>query len=239
LAVLLLHRKKADLSALRRVWLPLLLSGACLGANWVLLFEAYRFTTVATATLCYYMAPILLILASPFLLRERLTPRRVTAVLLALIGMVPVSGVLEAKNGIGDLRGVFFGLGAAVLYATVVLLNKRITDLPAAEKTLCQFTVSTAVLLPYVLLTEASTLTLPPLSGVLLLLLVGVVHTGLAYLLYFGAIRHLPAQTVAVYSYIDPVLSVLLSGLLIAPLTLPTIVGAVLILGAALLSEIG
>lgn len=239
LVVLFTRRQKPDFSALRRVWLPLLCSGICLGANWVLLFEAYRFTTVATATLCYYMAPMLLVLLSPVLLKERLTLRRVLALALALAGMVPVSGILEGQTAeSNNTLGVLIGLGAAVLYATVVLLNKRITALPAVEKTFCQFTVSAAVLLPYMLLTEAPILTPPPASGILLLLLVGVVHTGLAYFLYFGAICRLPAQTVAVYSYIDPVLAVLLSGLFVAPLTLPTVVGAVMILGAALLSEL-
>ena len=239
LGVLLLSRRRADFSALGRVWLPLLLSGICLGANWLLLFEAYRFTTVATATLCYYMAPMLLVLLSPVLLKERLTLRRVLALVLALAGMVPVSGILEGQSdGGNNTLGVLFGLGAAVLYASVVLLNKRITALPAEEKTFCQFTISAVVLLPYMLLTEAPILTPPPVEGVLLLLLVGVVHTGLAYFLYFGAICRLPAQTVAVYSYIDPVFAIVLSSVLTRTmLTVPELVGAAMILGAALISD--
>lgn len=237
LLVLLWRRRRPDLKALRRVLWPLLLSGACLGANWLLLFEAYRYTSVATATLCYYMAPILLILLSPLLLRERLTVRRILCVLVALLGMIPVSGVLEADGQGTDPRGVLFGLAAALLYAAVVLLNKRIEGLDPAEKTLLQFAVSAVVLLPYVLLTELPLAAAPTLPAWLLLLLVGVVHTGLAYLLYFGALTHLPAQTVAVFSYIDPLLAVLLSGFFSAPLTLPTVVGGVLILGAAIVSE--
>ncbi|MBQ8338831.1 MAG: EamA family transporter [Clostridia bacterium] len=237
LLVLALRRKRPDLAALRRVLWPLLLSGACLGANWVLLFEAYRYTSVATATLCYYMAPILLILLSPLLLRERLTVKRILCVLVALLGMIPVSGVLEADGQGTGPRGVLLGLAAAALYAAVVLLNKRIAGLDPAEKTLLQFAVSALVLLPYVLLTELPLAAAPTLPAWLLLLLVGVVHTGLAYLLYFGAIAHLPAQTVAVFSYIDPLLAVLLSALFSAPLTLPTVVGGVLILGAAIVSE--
>ncbi|MBE6595881.1 MAG: EamA/RhaT family transporter [Ruminococcaceae bacterium] len=237
LLVLLWRRRRPDLKALRRVLWPLLLSGACLGANWLLLFEAYRYTSVATATLCYYMAPILLILLSPLLLRERLTVKRILCVLVALAGMVPVSGVLEADGQGTDPRGVLFGLAAALLYAAVVLLNKRIKGLDPAEKTLFQFAVSALVLLPYVLLTELPLSAAPTLPAWLLLLLVGVVHTGLAYLLYFGALTRLPAQTVAVFSYIDPLLAVLLSAFFSAPLTLPTVVGGVLILGAAIVSE--
>lgn len=237
LLVLALRRKRPELAALRRVLWPLLLSGACLGANWVLLFEAYRYTSVATATLCYYMAPILLILLSPLLLRERLTLKRILCVLVALLGMVPVSGILESGGQGTDPRGVLLGLAAALLYAAVVLLNKRITGLDPTQKTLFQFAVSALVLLPYVLLTELPLAAAPTPPAWLLLLLVGVVHTGLAYLLYFGAITRLPAQTVAVFSYIDPLLAVLLSALFSAPLTLPTVVGGVLILGAAIVSE--
>lgn len=205
----LLRGKALDTAAIRRKLPWLILSGGLIGFNWILLFESYRYTTVATATLCYYMAPVIVILASPWLLKERLTLRRGLCAAAAVLGMVLVSGVLTESRG-GDLRGVLFGLGAAAL-----------------------------ILLPYVLATEDLSALTWNAPSLLLLLVLGVVHTGWAYSLYFGSMGALPAQTVALCSYLDPVTAVLLSALVLRePLGLPGAVGAALVLGAALVSEL-
>ena len=133
LLCMLLMRKRPSGAAIRRNLPVLLVSGACIGFNWILLFEAYRYTTVSTATLCYYMAPIFVVLAAPIVLRERLTVRKLLCAAVALVGMVGVSGILD--NGLPSLqdsRGILCGLGAAMLYATVMLLNKRLVAIDAA-----------------------------------------------------------------------------------------------------------
>ena len=218
----------------------LLLSGACLGVNWILLFEAYRFTTVATATLCYYLAPIFVILASPLVLRERLTGRKLACVAGALAGMVLVSGVPGgAAAADGNLRGILLGIGAAAFYASVVLLNKGLRGISAYDRTVVQLGVSAAVLLPYVLLTQKLGQLSPGLSGLALLAVVGIVHTGVAYALYFGSMGELPAQTVALFSYIDPVVAILLSAVVLREgMGLAEWVGAALVLGSTLISEL-
>jgi len=239
LALILVRQGGFSLATVKKHWLPLLCSGAFLGFNWVLLFEAYKYTSVATATLCYYMAPVLLIFAAPLFLGERLTVKRVLCALTALGGMVLVSGVAEVGfSGLSEWKGMLLGLAAAVLYAAIVTVNKRMTDVPPLDKTLVQFLVSVAVLLPYVLLSEE--LSFAPLSwqSALLLIAVGVVHTGLAYALYFGAIPRLSAGTVAIYSYIDPILAVVLSAVFLKEsMTLYGVIGAVLILASALIGE--
>jgi len=218
----------------------LFLSGAAMGFNWILLFEAYRYTTVAVATLCYYMAPILIILVSPLLFGEKLTGWKLLCVAAALAGMVLVSGVLEpAGQGSNQVLGILLGLCAAVLYAGVVLINKKIEGVPAYDKTIVQLGVAAVTILPYTLLTEQ----VPSGSvGWLMLgslLLVGIVHTGVAYALYFGAVVNVKAQTAALLSYLDPVVAILLSALLLGEkLTLAGAIGAVLVLGAAILSEV-
>lgn len=237
LLIVFLSKKGLHFSAIRKN-LPLLcLSGAAIGVNWILLFEAYNHTTVATATLCYYMAPILVILASPLLLRERVTLRQWICVCVALCGMVLVSGV--ASGGIGtDLLGILMGLGAAVLYASVVLMNKFIKEIPAYDKTIVQLGCAAMVLLPYVLLAEEVALSSLTLPVILILLGVGVLHTGIAYALYFGSIEKLSARTVAIFSYIDPVVAILLSALLLRePMGVWEITGAILILGATVVGE--
>ena len=240
LLVLRLRGEKLDRAAICRSLLPLCLSSAALGINWILLFEAYNYTTVATATLCYYFAPMFIILASPLILRERLTARKLVCVFAALAGMVFVSGVLKAGfSGTSELKGVALGLCAAVLYAFIVILNKRLTDLPAYDRTILQLGLSAVVLLPYVLLTEPVGELRFTAASLALLLVVGVVHTGLAYALYFGSLQQVKAQTAAILSYIDPVVAVLLSALLLRErMDVSGVVGAVLVIGAALVSEL-
>ena len=239
LLVMVLRKRGMNRAAVRKRLGMLCLSGAAIGVNWILLFEAYNYTSVATATLCYYLAPMFVILASPLVVGERLTAKKLICVLAALLGMVFVSGVLEAGGGSSDLKGVLLGLGAAVLYASVVLMNKQLGDVPAYDRTIVQLGSSAAVLLPYVLLTEnLGTLSFTP-GTIALLLVVGVVHTGIAYALYFGSLMQLKAQTAAILSYIDPVVAVLLSALVLREhMSLLSGLGAVLVLGAAVVSEL-
>jgi len=239
-AVLLLKRQKLDRKAIGQNFLCLLASGIMMGFNWILLFEAYRYTSVATATLCYYMAPIFVVLVSPMLLKERLSRKKLLCVGAALAGMVLVSGVTKAGfRGAEEWTGVLLGLGAAVLYAGVVLLNKFIRELNVYDKTIVQLGAAAVVLLPYTLLTEDfSQITFEPLA-VGLLLVVGIVHTGIAYALYFGSLKDLPGQTVALFSYIDPVCAIILSALLLQEaMGAAEGIGAVLVLCAALVSEL-
>ena len=237
--VVLIRRQRIDKAAIRKN-LPLLLcSGAAIGFNWILLFEAYNYTSVAAATLCYYLAPILVILASPVVLGEALTRKKLLCTAVALGGMVLVSGVFDGgSGGETDLKGILFGLGAAALYASVILMNKKMPGVAAYDKTIFQLVAASIALLPYVLLTEnLSGMALAPVSLVLLLV-AGIVHTGLAYWLYFGSMDHLPSHTVALLSYIDPILAIVLSMVLLRePMSIASGIGAVMILGAAYISE--
>ena len=226
--------------AIRRNLLNLCLSGAFIGINWILLFESYRFTTVATATLCYYMAPVFVTISAPFLFKERLTKKKMLCIAGALVGMIFVSGIWNTGiSGTGELRGVLYGIGAAVFYASVILLNKKIRDISAYDKTMMQLAAASIVLLPYTVLTEkVSVLSLTPVA-VILLAVVGILHTGLSYTLYFGSMKELEAQTIAIFSYIDPIVAILLSALFLKePLGIGGIAGAIMVLGAALISEL-
>lgn len=223
----------------RKKLLLLLLSGAVMGVNWILLFEAYNYTTVPIATLCYYMAPTLVILASPLVLGEKLKLRRGICAAVALLGMVLVSGVVQGGlPAAGELQGILLGLGAAVLYASVVLLNKALTGIEPFRKTVLQLLAAAVTVLPYVLFTEGLPETLLDAGGLVALIVMGLLHTGVAYALYFGSIPRVSAGTAAVFSYVDPVTALVISALFLGEsLTIPGIVGAVLILGAAYLGE--
>lgn len=238
-----LRGQRVDLGAIRRHLGLLLLSGGVLGVNWILLFEAYRYTSVATATLCYYMAPVIVLLLSPVLLKEPLTARKGGCILAALAGMVLVSGAgqtgTDAAGSAENWMGILLGLSAAAFYAGVILLNKRLQGLTAADRTIVQLGASAVLLLPYAALTGGFTGTEWTGAVIALVAVVGVLHTGVAYALYFGAMKALPAQTVALYSYIDPAAAVLFSALVLRePMTAAEWLGAALVLAATLLSEL-
>jgi len=239
LTVSAFRKKPISFEAVKKNAVLLGISGVALGANWILLFEAYRYTTVATATLCYYLAPIFVVLASLVVLREKLTAKKGICAICALAGMVFVSGVVESGiPALSELKGVLLGVAAAVLYATVVLLNKKITDISANDRTIVQLGITAVVLLPYILLTENLSAISLETEEILLLIVVGVIHTGVAYALYFHSIGSLKVQTAAMFSYIDPVVAIILSGLFLSePLGVYGVIGAVMILGSAWVSE--
>lgn len=237
LLVMLCTGKKPNFSQIKKNLPLLLLSGAAIGGNWILLFEAYRFTTVATATICYYLAPVFLILASP-LLGERLTVKKLLLSVTALVGMIFVSGVI--KGGISGGKGIACGVGAAALYASVMFMNKKLGTISAYDKTVIQLGAAALVILPYCLMSRGFDLSEMDGTGYLMLAVVGILHTGICYCMYFGAMGQLPSQSVALFSYLDPVVAIALSALLLHEhFGWQEGVGAVLILGSALLSELG
>ena len=239
LAVILLSGKRPGIAAIKKNLPILIISGAAMGFNWILLFESYRYTTVATATVCYYLAPLLLLLASP-LLGEKLTVKKLLCVGVALTGLMCVSGVLQGSlPQPKELAGIGFGLGAAVLYASVMFLNKKLSPMGAYDKTVLQLGSAAVVILPYLLLTEnVAVFSLTGLQWVLLLV-VGIVHTGIAYWLYFGSMEKLSTKTISILCYLDPVIAVILSAVLLKEeMGAIQILGSLLVLGSALYSEL-
>ena len=238
LLVVFARRTGIDMSAVKRNWWKLLLSGGCIGVNWILLFEAYRFTTVATATLCYYLQPVIVVLGSALVLKEKLSIRKLLCVLVAILGMIPVSGVLESMPTAGEVTGILLATGAALLYGINILTNKTMKGLSPFDMTIFCMITATLTLLPYTLLTEDWSAIVWEPQSLLLLLVVGIIHTGVAYALYYSALEKMKAQEVAIYGYIDPICAILLSALLLSePLTVGIVIGAVMILGATYISE--
>ena len=238
--ILKIKGEKINWQVNRKNLLLIILSGGLLGFNWILLFEAYQYTTVATATLCYYMAPIFVILASPLIFKEKITLKKLCCVVVALVGMVFVSGILNTKfSGITEMKGILFGLSAALFYATVVILNNKIVDIAAFDRTIMQLSTAAIVLIPYNLFTGQFGYISLDIYGVLLLLFIGIVHTSIAYALYFSSIKALKAQTAALFSYIDPIVAILLSAFVLHEnIGVYEIVGAILVLGSTIISEL-
>lgn len=217
----------------------LLLSGIAMGFNWILLFEAYKYTTVSVATLSYYFAPVIVTVASPLLFREKLTVKQILCFVFSTVGLALVIGVTDLGQGSSHLTGILFGLGAAVLYATVVLINKFIKGVAGIQRTFLQFLAAIVVLIPYVACTGGVTLGGMNGKGWVCLLVVGLLHTGLAYILYFTSLKDMPGQEAAILSYVDPLVAVIISVTVLSEaMTLTQIVGGVLILGFTLWNEI-
>lgn len=218
----------------------LCLSGMLIGIHWIFLFEAYRNTTVAVATLCYYLAPVFVIIASPFVLKEKLTFKQIVCIGVALIGMIFVSGIFE-KGGTENLqlKGIFFGIGAAIIYAVVILLNKHLKKISSYTMTIMQLGIAAAVLAPYTLLTQNTGSLTFNFTTLILLGIIGIINTGITYTLYFSAIQELKAHTIAIFSYIDPIVAILLSTLILREKPdVFTVIGGIMILGSTLISEL-
>ena len=231
---------KPDFATIRESLGWLVVSGFCLGFNWIFLFAAYGYTTVAIASLCNYMAPIIVIAISPILLGERIGAKRLICVIVAFAGIVLVSDVGNAISGGVDLTGAGLGLLAALGFVGVVICNKRIGEVNAYDKVVIQLAASAAIVLPYVLITDGGI----PLGGAdtrsyILLAVLVVVQTGIAYVLYFGSMSLLPVQEIALVGYVEPVVSVLGSALVLhEPLGVAGAVGAAMVIAAAAAGEI-
>lgn len=212
-------------------------SGVAMAFNWICLFEAYRFTGVTVATLCYYMAPVIVVAVSPFILKERLTAVKGLSVAVAVIGAVLISGIVTGATK--SFKGILFGLAAVALYSTVIVINKFVRELSPVETTFVQLSVAAVTMIPYVLLTEDVTGFSFDTKSVILTLIIGLFHTGFAYVIYFSSVQKIPAQTTAVFSYIDPVTAIIISAAFLGErLDAVQIVGTVLILAATLFNEL-
>ena len=232
-------KQKIPFGKIRKEVPLLLFSGMAMGINWILLFEAYKYTTVSVATLSYYFAPVIVTVVCPFLFQEKVTFKQILCFLASTVGLVLITGIGQLSGGGKDAIGILFGLGAACFYATVILLNKFIKNVEGIHRTFLQFLSAILILSPYVARTGGVTLGSMKIVGWINLLIVGLVHTGVTYCMYFSSLKELPGQKAAILSYIDPLVAVVISVTVLGEtMTLPQILGGLLILGFTLWNEI-
>lgn len=235
----LLSGKKIVLSEIKNDLPLLFLSGSIMGFNWILLFQAYRYTTVSLATLSYYFAPVLLIIMSGVFLKEKLKVKQIICFIMATLGLVLIIGSGGLERSTTTSIGILYGLGAAALYATVIFLNKLIKNVTGIDRTLIQFTAAIIVLTPYVGVTTGINILGISRSGLINLLILGVFHTGFTYCVYFSSVRDLKGQEAAILSYVDPLVSIILSvAILGESMSILQVIGGFMILGFTLLNEI-
>lgn len=235
---LIVTKQKIEFSKIKKEVPLLLASGVAMGINWILLFEAYKYTTVSVATLSYYFAPVIVTVVCPILFHEMLTAKQIVCFVMSTLGLVLITGIGEIGGG-KDFVGILFGLGAAVFYAMVILLNKFIKNVEGIHRTFLQFLAAIVILIPYVIMTSG--ISLGSLNGIgwLNLLIVGLIHTGVTYCMYFSSLKELPGQKAAILSYIDPLVAVLISVTILGEaMTFWQVIGGILILGFTLWNEI-
>lgn len=236
---LLVTKQKIPFGKIKKEIPLLILSGVAMGFNWILLFEAYKYTTVSVATLSYYFAPVIVTIACPVLFKEKMGAKQRICFIMSTLGIVLITGIGDLSQGTSHIKGILFGLGAASLYATVILLNKFIKNVDGIHRTLLQFLSAIAVLVPYVLLTDGVNLHTLNTKGWIFLLIIGLVHTGITYCLYFSSLKELPGQKAAILSYIDPLVAVLVSVVVLKEtMTVTQVIGGLLILGFTLWNEV-
>ena len=236
---LLVTKQKIPFANIKKQVPLLLFSGVAMGFNWILLFEAYKYTTVSVATLSYYFAPVIVTVVCPFLFKEKMGAKQWICFIMSTLGIVLITGIGDFSSSSSHFKGILFGLGAACLYATVILLNKFIKGVEGIHRTFLQFLSAIAVLVPYVLMTSGITLGGLDGKGIVNLLIVGIVHTGITYCLYFSSLKELPGQKAAILSYIAPLVAVVISvAVLGESITALQLLGGFLILGFTLWNEI-
>lgn len=239
LIIMAVKRQKINWKAIKKNIVRLTVSGAAIGINWILCFESYNYTSIAISALCYYMAPVFVLIASSVLLKEKITKTNIICIIVALFGMVMVSGVLNETMDSRQMIGILLALAAAVLYATDVMCNKTMTAIEALDRTVYQLFIAGLVTVPYVIFGEEPVSFNLTFNIVLIVAMLGAVHTGIAFALYFDGLSKLSTRTVAFFTYIDPILAVLLSALLLKEgISTGVVIGAVCILGSALYNEL-
>jgi RarD protein len=239
MAVMFMMKKKFSWALVKVNALVLLLSSIALGGNWIFLFQAYKHTTLSNAALSYYFAPVFVMILSPLVLKEKLSAKKIICIGAAMLGMLLIvgnSGV--STSGLDNLLGIGYGLMAAGFYASLMLLNKFIKNMNGLEITLIQLGTATLLLIPYVFFTEGFDILEVSSSSIPFILILGIVHTGIGFLLFFSGMQKLKGQSIAVLSYADPITSLVISAVILQEhMTFVQMLGGALLLGSTFVSE--
>ena len=237
LIAIVMIKRCFSFAALKADFIPATVGGAALGLNWVLLFAAYRTAGVSLSTLTYYCGPIIVLALSPVLFKEKLTWSKIAAVVAVAIGMLCITGDVQLGSEVS--KGLIYGGGAALLYALIIISGKRVKHLSGLNCAVYELVIAFFVVLLYLIFSGISLPVIPAKGDIIYVLIIGLVNTGVAYYFYFSALQKLPGQTVSLICYVDPLTSLLVSAAFLSEVLLPVqIVGAVLILGGAILGEI-
>ena len=236
LGIFVFSRKKFTFLKHKRQFACLAISGIATGLSWIFLYEAYNQIGVSTASLLYYCGPVIVMVLSPLLFKEHLTLVKVTGALSVLLGIFLVNG--HALQGGKTGFGLFLGVMSAIMYAIMIIFNKKAIQITGMENSLLQLAISFLTVAVFVGLKQGYHISIA-LSDWTPILVLGLLNTGIGCYLYFSSIGNLPVQTVSTCGYLEPLSAVLFSVLFLnEAMNLQQALGAVLVIGGAVFSEI-
>ncbi|MFB8374560.1 DMT family transporter [Paenibacillus taichungensis] len=240
LFIFVFRKQKISWVIVRKNAFVLFIAGIALSGNWIFLFQAYKETTISNAALSYYFAPVLVIMFSPLVLKEKLSLKKVMCIIGALLGLFLILQNSTMESTGNHLLGIGYGLIAAGFYAVLTMANKFIRGMDGLTITLLQLGLSLLLLIPLVLFTEGfnfSSLTWRPIFVIFLL---GILHGGIGFYMFFTGMKGLKAQSIAVLSYVDPLTSLMISAFIIREgMTVQQLIGAAFLLGSIWIGETG
>jgi drug/metabolite transporter (DMT)-like permease len=201
----LLGYLRLDLLNCTKLWLAML-SGVAIVGNWLLLFESYARASISISTAVYNVQPFMLVMLAAVFLGEKITVQKLAWLSVAFVGMLAIVTAHGSQQNTGDdyLMGVALALGAAFLYAIAALIIKRLKEVPPHLMALIQVTTGALLLAPLMQWHSLSA----SMDAWAALLTLGVVHTGLMYVLLYGAIQKLPTAITGALSFIYPIAAI-------------------------------
>lgn len=212
------------------------LSGIAMGTSWMFLYESYQQIGVSLSSLLYYCGPVIVMILSPVIFKEKLTAPKIIGFLIVLAGISLVNGTAALSGG--NIWGLFCGAMSAVMYFFMVTLNKQSKNIVGMENSVIQLTVSFLTVAVFVGIKQQFIIHIPAESWIWILIL-GIFNTGVGCYLYFSPLAKLPVQTVAVCGYLEPLSAVFFSAILLGEkMTVIQVIGALCIIGGAMIGEL-
>ncbi len=222
-----------------RLLIPYVISGVLLGFGWLTLFYGFKHTSISSAVIIYNMSPVYVMILAPLVLKERISKIHIAVILFSILGLFLIVGH-NVSEGYGYM-GMALSAVSGMLYATIVLINRKVkARVDNQTATFVQILAAMVVLLPFVLM-DGSIFTIVQMDtmAVICTILLGVLHTGVAYTLYFSVYTHMKSVEIVSYSFLEPLFGILFSVIFVGEtLTFPQIVGGVLILGSTYIGEV-
>nr|WP_319396455.1 DMT family transporter [uncultured Desulfobacter sp.] len=234
--VFVFSKQKLQLGRSKSHSLFLFISGVAMGTSWMFLYEAYYQIGVSIATLAYYCGPVIVMLISPLVFMEKMTSAKLLGFFVVIIGMLCVNGYALSNGSVS--WGLVCGLSSAIMYAFMVIFNKKAVSIKGLENPMCQLIVSFLTVAVFLGLKQGFSISNIH-ENLVPILILGILNTGIGCYFYFSSIGNLSGQSVAICGYLEPLSALFFSTVLLGEkLKLVQIVGAVLILGGAAFGEL-
>lgn len=238
LLLYIVRNKKLNIIFLLKYKWFILISSIALGGNWVSLFTSYQYTSITNATLGYYFGPIIVLILSPFILKETLSKKSIACIVASFIGLIFILSNGFLQPGTNDVFGIFLSILAGSCYASLMIFNKFIKDVNRMDLTIFQLGLTSLILLPFVFANSGFEIR-TQLDAIPFVITLGIINTGIGFWLFFSGMERLTGQSVALLSYIDPLVAIFISGLILKEqFTTLQIIGGVVLITSTFLSEI-